>query len=81
MISVGTPNLWAFCALFSCVALCIDAFTMNKQGAHTLSMRHANIWSPISEAVSFVFVSVSDNPATRVTSDAKGQEFVTGYLA
>ena len=61
---------------------------MNKQGAHTVSMREAVIWSLIWVAVSFVFVGwlwwllggVSDDPATRALANAKGLEFVTGYL-
>ena len=88
MISVGTPTLWTFFALFVCVALLIDFYAMNKQGAHTVSMREAVIWSLIWVAVSFVFVGwlwwllggVSDDPATRALANAKGLEFVTGYL-
>ena len=61
---------------------------MNKQGAHTVSMREAVTWSLIWVAVSFVFVGwlwwllggVSDDPATRALANAKGLEFVTGYL-
>jgi tellurite resistance protein TerC len=88
MISIGTPLLWSLFAAFVLVALAIDFLALNRQGAHTVSIREATIWSLIWVAVSFVFVGwlwwflggVGDDPAARAIADAKALEFITGYL-
>lgn len=88
MITVGTPALWLFFAAFVIVALLIDFFAMARQGAHTVSMREAAIWSIVWVAVSFVFVGwlwwylggTSGDPVAKGLADAKALEFVTGYL-
>ncbi|AWB32807.1 hypothetical protein DBV39_02725 [Orrella marina] len=88
MISVGTPMLWSLFVAFVVVALAVDFFAMARQGAHTVSIREATIWSLIWIAVSFVFVAwlwwylggLSGDPATKTLANAKALEFVTGYL-
>src|SRR5690606_20886720 len=88
MISIGTPLSWSLFAAFVLVALAIDFFAMNRQGAHAVSMREAGIWSLIWVAVSFVFVGwlwwylggASADEAASALADAKALEFVTGYL-
>ena len=88
MISIGTPLLWSLFAIFVVIALAIDFFALNKQGAHTVSMREAGIWSLLWVAVSFVFVGwlwwylggTSSDAAASAMADAKALEFVTGYL-
>lgn len=88
MISVGTPLLWSFFVAFVIVALLVDFFAMARQGAHTVSMKEAGIWSLIWVAVSFVFVGwlwwylggTSTDPALKALANAKALEFVTGYL-
>ena len=88
MISVGTPLLWSFFVAFVIVALLVDFFAMARQGAHTVSMKEAGIWSLIWVAVSFVFVGwlwwylggTSADPALKALANAKALEFVTGYL-
>jgi len=88
MISIGTPLLWSFFAVFVLVALAVDFLALNRQGAHTVSIREATIWSLIWVAVSFVFMGwlwwylggTGDDPAARTLADAKALEFVTGYL-
>jgi len=88
MISIGTPLLWSFFAAFVLVALAVDFLALNRQGAHTVSIREATIWSLIWVAVSFVFMGwlwwylggTGDDPAARTLADAKALEFVTGYL-
>jgi len=88
MISIGTPLLWSLFAIFVVIALAIDFFALNKQGAHTVSMREAGIWSLLWVAVSFCFVGWlwwylggnSSDTATAAVADAKALEFVTGYL-
>ncbi len=88
MITIGTPLLWSLFAIFVVIALAIDFFALNKQGAHTVSMREAGIWSLLWVAVSFVFVGwlwwylggTSSDAASSAMADAKALEFVTGYL-
>ena len=88
MISIGTPLLWSLFALFVVIALAVDFLALNRQGAHTVSMREAGIWSLLWVAVSFVFVGwlwwylggASGDEALSAQADAKALEFVTGYL-
>lgn len=88
MISIGTPLLWSLFAVFVLIALAIDFLALNRQGAHTVSMREATIWSVIWVAVSFLFVGLlwwqlggaGPDPAARSLADAKALEFITGYL-
>ena len=88
MISIGTPLMWSLFAAFVLVALAIDFLAMNRQGAHTVTMREAGLWSLVWVAVSFVFVGwmwwylggASDDQAAQAMADAKALEFVTGYL-
>jgi tellurite resistance protein TerC len=88
MISIGTPMLWSLFVVFVLVALAIDFFALNRQGAHSVSIREATIWSLIWVAVSFLFVGwlwwylggTGDDPVTRALAKAKALEFVTGYL-
>lgn len=88
MISIGTPLLWSLFAAFVLVALAIDFFALNRQGARAVSIREATIWSLIWVTVSFVFVGwlwwflggAGDGPAARELADAKALEFITGYL-
>ncbi len=88
MISIGTPLLWSLFAAFVIVALLVDFFAMNRQGAHRVSMREAAIWSAIWVAVSFVFVGFlwlqlggnGDDEAARSLANVKALEFITGYL-
>ena len=88
MISIGTPLLWSLFAAFVVVALAVDFFAMNKQGAHAVTMREAGLWSVLWVAVSFAFVGwlwwylggTSGDAAAEALADAKALEFVTGYL-
>ena len=88
MVSIGTPTLWLLFSLFVLVALAIDFFALNRQGAHTVSIKEATIWSLIWVAVSFLFVGwlwwylggLDEDPATQQLANAKALEFVTGYL-
>jgi tellurite resistance protein TerC len=76
--------MWALFAAFVLVALLVDFFAMEKQGAHKVSMKEAAIWSLVWVAVSFVFVcwlwwylgGLDGNPI----ANAKALEFTTGYL-
>ncbi|WKL55830.1 TerC family protein [Asticcacaulis sp. ZE23SCel15] len=91
-MSVGTPLLWSLFAAFVVVALLIDFFAMNKQGAHKVSMKEATIWSLIWVGVSFVFVGflwwymgglgggTGTDAAAKQLADTKALEFITGYV-
>ena len=87
-VAIGTPNLWLFFLAFVFVALLVDFFALNRQGAHTVSIKEATIWSLIWVAVSFVFVAwlwwylggLDNDPAAQTLANAKALEFVTGYL-
>ncbi|SFF44750.1 tellurite resistance protein TerC [Fontimonas thermophila] len=88
MISIGTPLLWSLFAVFVVVALAVDFFVLNRQGAHRVSMREAGIWTVIWILVSFVFVAflwwelggLGDDPDARRLAHDKALEFITGYL-
>jgi tellurite resistance protein TerC len=88
MISIGTPLLWSLFSAFVIVALLVDFFALNRQGAHKVSIREAAVWSLIWVAVSFVFVAflwwelggTGDDPAARALAHDKALEFITGYL-
>jgi tellurite resistance protein TerC len=87
MSSIGTPLLWSLFATFVVLALLIDFFALNKQGAHKVSVREALIWSVIWVAVSAAFagwlwwyLSSSADETSRALANTKLLEFVTGYL-
>jgi tellurite resistance protein TerC len=80
--------MWTLFGLFVLVALALDFFALNRQGAHRVSMREAGIWSLIWVAVSFVFVGwlwwylggLGSDATARDLADTKAVEFITGYL-
>ena len=84
MNSIGSPVMWSLFAAFVLVALLVDFFAMSKQGAHRVSIKEAAVWSLIWVGVSFVFLGwlwwYLDANATREIANAKGLEFLTGYL-
>jgi len=76
--------MWTLFAAFVLIALLVDFFAMEKQGAHRVSMKEAAVWSLVWVAVSFVFVGWmwwylggADGSAI---ADTKALEFITGYL-
>ena len=88
MMTTATPMMWALFSGFVLVALLIDFFALARQGAHTVSMREAAIWSLVWVAVSFVFVcwlwwylgGTSGDAQRQELAAGKSLEFVTGYL-
>lgn len=70
------------------VALCVDFFAMNKQGAHRVSIKEAALWSLAWFGLSFVFVGwlwwylggTGADVAVRAVANTKAIEFITGYL-
>jgi tellurite resistance protein TerC len=84
MMTIGTPLMWTLFAAFVLVALLVDFFAMEKQGAHKVSMKEAGIWSLVWVGVSAVFVGwlwwYLGGPEGNPVADTKALEFVTGYL-
>ncbi len=84
MVGIGTPLLWSLFAAFVLVALLIDFFALNRQGARKVTIKEATIWSLIWIAVSFVFVAGLwwhlDGAEGDALANTKALEFVTGYL-
>jgi tellurite resistance protein TerC len=88
MMTIGTPLMWTLFSAFVVVALAVDFFALNRQGAHKVSMREAAAWSLLWVAVSFLFVGwlwwhlggLGDDPAARASANTKAIEFITGYL-
>ncbi len=88
MTTIGTPLLWTLFGLFVLIALALDFFALNRQGARTVSMREAGIWSLLWVAASFAFMGwlwwhlggLGADAAARELADTKAVEFVTGYL-
>jgi tellurite resistance protein TerC len=80
--------MWTLFSAFVFVALTVDFFALNRQGAHKVSMREAAAWSVLWVGVSFLFVAwlwwhlggLGDDPAARGTANVKALEFTTGYL-
>lgn len=88
MTSIGTPTMWGLFTIFVIVALALDFFALNRQGAHKVSMREAGLWSLIWVAVSFAFMGwmwwylggLGTDSTAKAVADTKAVEFITGYL-
>ncbi len=88
MVSIGTPLMWTLFAVFVVVALLVDFLALSRQGAHTVSMKEATIWSLVWVAVSVAFGGwlwwylggTSSDPAAQALANGKALEFGTGYL-
>lgn len=88
MTTIGTPLMWTLFTAFVLVAVALDFFALNRQGAHRVSMREAGVWSLIWVAVSFAFLGwmwwylggTGDDLAARAIASEKAVEFVTGYV-
>ena len=87
-MSIGTPLLWSLFAAVVVIALIVDFFALNRQGAHRVSTREAAIWSLIWVAVSLAFAGVlwwsqgglAVDALTRSAANTVLLEFLTGYL-
>ena len=58
METIGTWWMWAGFALFVVVAIAIDLWVMERQGAHTVTMQEAVRWSLLWFSLAFVFVGL-----------------------
>jgi tellurite resistance protein TerC len=83
-----TPTMWVLFAIFVTAAVAVDFVSLRKQGAHTVGMREAAIWSVLWVLVSLVFVGwlwwylggASGDAARQALAGDKALEFITGYL-
>jgi tellurite resistance protein TerC len=80
--------LWIIFAAIVAVALLVDFFAMNRQGAHRVSLKEAGLWSAAWVGLSFLFVGwlwwymggAGADLAARAVAHTKAVEFITGYL-
>jgi tellurite resistance protein TerC len=47
MLSIATPTMWALFSLFVLLALAVDFFALERQGAHRVTLREATVWSVV----------------------------------
>jgi tellurite resistance protein TerC len=88
MMMTGTPTMWALFAAVVLAALVVDFVSLNKQGAHAVTMREAAIWSVLWVMVSMAFVGwlwwylggTSGDAERQTVAGDKALEFITGYL-
>ena len=84
METIGTPWMWAGFAAFVVIAIAIDLYVMERQGAHTVTAREALGWSFIWFALAFVFVGLLwwhlGRTAGPEVAERVSMEFITGYL-
>ena len=87
-MTTGTPTMWALFAAFVMAALALDFLSLRKQGAHSVGLREAAVWSGVWVLVSLGFVAwlwwtlggSSGDPAREALAGDKALEFITGYL-
>lgn len=80
--------MWTLFGLFVLVALALDFYALNRQGAHRVSLREAGVWSAVWVAVAGGFAGylwlhlggLGADTAARDIANTKTIEFVTGYL-
>ena len=84
MDTIAPLWLWIFfvCAVFA--ALIVDFVVLNKQGAHTVTVKEAINWSIVWVVISFAFnglfwFAVYQDHGTEL-ANTKSMEFLTGYL-
>ena len=84
MEPIGTWWMWAGFALFVVVAIAIDLWVMERQGAHTVTMQEAVRWSLLWFSLAFVFVGLLwwylDTHQGREVANTVSMQFITGYL-
>jgi tellurite resistance protein TerC len=84
METIGTWWMWTGFAVFVVIAVIVDLFVMQKQGAHKVSMKEAALWSLIWFSLAFVFVGwlwwYLQGTVGPEVARTKSLEFITGYL-
>lgn len=84
METIGVWWMWVAFAVFVVVAIGIDLWVMERQGAHQVTMKEAAGWSLIWFSLAFVFVAVLwvylDSSQGREVANTVSMQFITGYL-
>ena len=84
METIGTWWMWVGFAIFVVVAIGIDLWVMERQGAHQVTMKEAAGWSVLWFSLAFVFVALLwaylDSSQGRTVANTVSMQFITGYL-
>ncbi|MCX7276873.1 MAG: TerC family protein [Burkholderiales bacterium] len=84
METIGTWWMWVGFAVFVVVAIAIDLWVMERQGAHQVTMKEAAGWSVLWFSLAFVFVGLLwtylDYSQSRTVANTVSMQFITGYL-
>ncbi|GAB2181881.1 TerC family protein [Denitratisoma sp. agr-D3] len=82
--TIATPELWLGFAVFVVVAIAVDLFALEKQGAHSVTVKEALGWSLLWVSLAMAFNLLLwwwlDQHAGREIANQKAAEFLTGYL-
>ena len=82
--SIGTWWMWAWFFAFVIIMLAIDLFALGGNKAHKVSLKEAAGWSGVWVAIALAFNGLLwwylDSTAGREAANARGLEFLTGYL-
>ncbi|MCE1160318.1 MAG: TerC family protein [Burkholderiales bacterium] len=84
METIGTWWMWSAFAIFVVIAIIVDLWAMQKQGAHQVTFKEALNWSILWVSLSFVFVALLwwylDTHQGRAVANTVAMQFMTGYL-
>jgi len=82
--TIATPGLWLGFGVFVVLAIAVDLFALDKQGAHTVTMREALGWSLLWISLAMVFNLLLwwwlDQSLGHDIANQKATEFLTGYV-
>jgi tellurite resistance protein TerC len=82
--TIATPELWLGFAVFVVVAIAVDLFALEKQGAHTVGVKEALGWSLLWVGLALGFNLLLwwwlDTHLGREVANLKATEFLTGYV-
>ena len=84
METIGTWWMWSAFAIFVVIAIVVDLWAMQRQGAHQVTFKEAVNWSILWVSLSFVFVTLLwwylDAHQGRAVANTVAMQFMTGYL-
>ena len=82
--SIGTWWMWAGFFVFVAIMIAVDLFALGGRHARKISMREAAGWSVVWVSIALAFNALLwwhlDATAGREVANAKGLEFLTGYV-
>jgi tellurite resistance protein TerC len=84
METIGTWWMWVGFVVFVVVAIGIDLWAMERQGAHQVTIKEAARWSVLWFSLAFIFVALLwtylDFDQGRTVANTVSMQFITGYL-